>query len=175
MVTSKRKNRGVQPSMGHGLTTMNSRLRIANRAANRCRSLFATTHGTGKQVGGAAGRTRGVPRDSKGLLETCTGKRWSRKQRTNKKREKLRNRFGSTSSSPREILSSSSSPSFYSSKKGRSVFNSSPTKSNRLDPRMYLLRPYMLLGARVCEEPVHTPWCSNSTLGRFSSRHRAWC
>ena len=37
---------------------------------------------------------------------------------------------------------------------------------------MYLLRPYMLLGARVCEEPVHTPWCSNSTLGRFSSRQR---
>ena len=37
---------------------------------------------------------------------------------------------------------------------------------------MYLLRPYMLLGARECEEPVHAPWCSNSTLGRFSSRHR---
>ena len=37
---------------------------------------------------------------------------------------------------------------------------------------MYLLRPYMLLGARVCEEPVPTPWCSNSTLGRFSSRQR---
>ena len=92
--------------------------------------------------------------------------------REQEQREKLRNRFGSTSSSPREILSSSSSPSFYSSKKGRSVFNSSPTKSNRLDPRMYLLRPYMLLGARVCVEPVPTPWSSNSTLGRFSSRQR---
>ena len=73
--------------MGHGIITMNSRLRIANRAANRCRSLFATTHGTGKQVGGAAGRTRGVPRNSKGLLETCTGKRWSRnRERTRRER-----------------------------------------------------------------------------------------
>ena len=33
----------------------------------------------------------------------------------------------------------------------------------------------MLLGAHVCEEPVHTPWCSNSTLGRFSSRQRFTC
>ena len=24
----------------------------------------------------------------------------------------------------------------------------------------------------VCEEPVPTPWCSNSTIGRFSSRQR---
>ena len=50
MVTSKRKNRGVQPSMGHGLTTMNSRLRIANRAADRCRSLFASTQRTGNRL-----------------------------------------------------------------------------------------------------------------------------
>ena len=140
----------------------------ANRAANRCRYLFARTYER-KQVGDAAGRTRGVLRNSQGLLETCTGK--AKEQKGEQEQgEKLRNRFGSTSSSLRQILSSSSSSSFYSSKRGRSVFNSSPTKSNRLDPRMYLLRPYMLLGARVCVEPVPTPWSSNSSRGRFSSR-----
>ena len=34
------------------------------------------------------------------------------------------------------------------------------------------LHDNVLLGAHVREEPVHTPWCSNSFLGRFSSRQR---
>ena len=39
---------------------------------------------------------------------------------------------------------------------------------------MYLLRPYILLGARVCVEPVPTPLSSDSSCGRFSSRQRVW-
>ena len=62
-------------------------------------------------------------------------------------------------------------PPFIGHEGSRSAFNSLPTKSNRFDPRMYLLRPYLLLGAHVREEPVPTPWCSNSSCGRFSSRH----
>ena len=144
----------------------------ANRAANRCRYLFARTYER-KQVGDAAGRTRGVPRNSQGLLETCT-EAVEQKQRENKNRERS-SEIGSAALRPphARCLSSSSSSSFYRSKRGRSEFNSSPTKSNRFDPRMYLIRPYVLLGARVCEEPVPTPWCSNSTLGRFSSRQRS--
>ena len=38
-------------------------------------------------------------------------------------------------------------------------------------PPRYLIRLYVQLGAHVREEPVPTPWCPNSTLGRFSSRH----
>ena len=37
---------------------------------------------------------------------------------------------------------------------------------------MYPFRPYMPLGARVCEDPVPTPLCYNSSRGWFSSRHR---
>ena len=102
----------------------------------------------------------------------CNGS-YGAENREQEQREKLRNRFGSTSSSPREIFSSSSSSSFYSFRRSRSTFNSSPTVSNRLDPRRYLLRPYSLLGTHVREEPVPAPWCSNSSRGRFSSRHRS--
>ena len=47
-----------------------------------------------------------------------------------------------------------------------------PTISIRFDPPRYLIRLLVLLGAHVREEPVHTPWCSYSFFGRFSSRHR---
>ena len=44
------------------------------------------------------------PRNSASLLETLQQKLWSRnREREQEQREKLRNRFGSTSSSPREI------------------------------------------------------------------------
>ena len=94
-------------------------------------------------------------------------------QKTENEREEREapNRFGSTSSSPREMSSSSPSSPFYSSKRDRSAFKSSPTKSNRFDPRLYLTRPYVLLGTHAREEPVPAPWCSNSLRGRFSSRH----
>ena len=39
-------------------------------------------------------------------------------------------------------------------------------------PTILLIRLYVLLSAPVREEPVPTPWCPNSTLGRFSSRQR---
>ena len=44
-----------------------------------------------------------------------------------------------------------------------------PTVSNPFDPPRYLIRLYVQLGAHMREEPVPTPWCSNSFLGRFSS------
>ena len=115
---------------------------------------------------GRSSRQQGPPRN-------LHRKRGSRKQRANK-REKLRDRFGSTSSSLREIISSSSSPPFIARKEAVCI-QFFTNRIQPLDPRMYLLRPYMLLGARVCEESVHTPWCSTSTLGRFSSRQRSGC
>ena len=42
-------------------------------------------------------------------------------------------------------------------------------------PRIFActyFRPYMLLGARVCEESVPMPLFSDSSCGRFSSRQR---
>ena len=63
-------------------------------------------------------------------------------------------------------------PSFYSSWRGRLALTTYQPNLPTSDPRMYLLRPCMLLGARVCEESVHTPWCFNSSRGRFSSRQR---
>ena len=111
--------------------------------------------------------------NSASLLETLQWKAMEQKTERNKNRERSPE-IGSAALRPlhaRSLSSSSFSP-FYSSKRGRSEFNSPPTKSNRFDPRMYLLLPYMLLCARVCEEPVPAPWCFNSSRGRFSSRHR---
>ena len=57
-----------------------------------------------EQVGGAAGRTRGVPRNSASLLETL---RWKTMEQTTENEQEEReapNRFGSTSSSLREIF-----------------------------------------------------------------------
>ena len=56
------------------------------------------------------------PRNSASLLETLQQKAMEQKTESKQEqREKLRNRFGSTSSSPREMISSSSSSPFYSS------------------------------------------------------------
>ena len=55
------------------------------------------------------------PRNSASLLETLQQEGYGAENREQEQRKKLRNRFGSTSSSPREILSSSSSSPFYSS------------------------------------------------------------
>ena len=76
-----------------------------------------------EQVGGAAGRTRAFLETARASSKTCTGKLWSRKGSKNRERS-VRNRFGSTSSSPREISLSSSPSSFYSSRRSRSAFNS---------------------------------------------------
>ena len=76
--------------------------RTTNRAANRCRCLFASIHTEREQGGGAARRTRAFLETARASSKPCTEKLWSKNQR-----EKLRNRFGSTSSSPREMVSSS--------------------------------------------------------------------
>ena len=125
----------------------------------------------GKQVGGAAGRTRAFLETARASSKTCTGKLWSRKGSKNRERS-VRNRLGSTSSSLREILSSSSSSSFYRSRRSRSALNAYLPYPSLFDPPRYIIRLHVLLGAHVREEPVHTPWRSNSSLGRFSSRHR---
>ena len=64
----------------------------------------------------------GVPRNSASLLETCTGKAMEQKGRENRERN-VQNQFGSTSSSLPAILSSSSSSSFYRSRRNRSALN----------------------------------------------------
>ena len=76
-----------------------------------------------EQVGGAAGRTRAFLETARASSKTCTGKLWSRKGRGKRERS-VRNQFGSTSSSLREMSSSPSSSSFYSSRRSRSAFNS---------------------------------------------------
>ena len=88
--------------------------RTTNRAANRCRCLFASTHTEREQVGGAVGRTRAFLETARASSKPCTEKLWSRKQRENRERSVL-NQLGNALSSQREILSSSSSSSFYSS------------------------------------------------------------
>ena len=81
------------------------------------------------------------PRNSASLLETLQQK--AMEQKTESKNRERSSEIGSAALRPLHArsLSSSSSSSFYSSKRGRSAFNSSPTKSNRFDPRMYLIRP----------------------------------
>ena len=153
--------------MGHRLET--SEQRTGRRTDADLCSLRRTKQ---EQVGGAAGRTRTILEAARASSKPCNGKLWSRKQRARTEREapkSVRQHFVLSTRDPPFFFVL---PFFYSSKRGRSEFNSSPTKSNRLDPRMYLIRPYALLGARVCVEPVPTPWCSNSSRGRFSSRQR---
>ena len=112
----------------------------------------------GKQVEGAAGRTRGVPRTARASSKPCNRSDGAETE-TGTERE-APNRFGSTSSSPREMPSFFSSSPFYSPSRGRLALTTYQPNLPTSDPRMYLLRPCMLLGARVCEEPVPTPWCS---------------
>ena len=100
----------------------------------------------------------GVPRNSKSLLENLHRKAMEQKGE-GEQREKLRNRFGSTSSSPREIPSSSSASSFYRSRRSRSAFNADLPYLTLFDPPRYLIHPHVQLGAHVREEPVPTPWC----------------
>ena len=82
-------------------------------------------------------------------------------------REKLRNRFGSTSSSLREIPSSSSASSFYRSRRSRSALNAYLPYLTLFDPPRYLIRLHVLLGAHVREAPVPTPWCPIPPLDGF--------
>ena len=110
----------LQPAMGHGLDT--SGQRTANRPANRCRCLFASIHKKGSRSEvlpdalGRSSKQREPPRNLHRKL-------WSRKGREIRERS-VRNQFGSASSSLCEIPSSSSSSSFYSSRRSRSAFNS---------------------------------------------------
>ena len=67
--------------MGHGLDTN----RQTNRAADRCRSLFASTRKE-EQVGGAAGRTRTILETARASSKPCNGKLWRRKESKNRER-----------------------------------------------------------------------------------------
>ena len=153
-------NKRLQPAMG------TDKIR-ANRAADRCRSLFASTQKE-EQVGGAAGRTRTILETARASSKPCTGKLWSRKS------EKEASEFGSAALRPLHARSPLLlRPPPFIAQKG-AVRHSIPYLPNlpaSIPPR-YLIRPYALLGAHVREEPVPTPRCSNSSLGRFSSRQR---
>ena len=127
-------DQGATTHDGHGLDT--SEQRTGRRTDADVCSLRRTKE---EQVGGAAGRTRAflvtARASSKPCTESCGAENRERYERS------VRKQLGSASSSPREILSSSSTSSFYSSKRGRSAFNSSPTVSNHSDPPRYLIRP----------------------------------
>ena len=132
--TSKEMIKVIQPAMGHEIDTNESEQGGEQMPIPACCDAQK-----GKQVEGAAGRTRGVPRTARASSKPCNRSDGAETE-TGTERE-APNRFGSTSSSPREIPSSLSTPSFYSSSSGRFAFNSSPTESTRFDPRMYLIRP----------------------------------
>ena len=110
--------------------------RTANRAANRCRCLFASTHTEREQGGGTAGRTRAF------LEQREPPRNPAQKSYRARSRERsVRNQLGSTSSSPREMISSSSSSFFYSSRRSRSALNADLPYPALFDPPRYLIRP----------------------------------
>ena len=83
----------------------------------------------------------GVPRNSKSLLENLHRKAMEQKKGRENRERSVRNRFGSTSSSPREILSSSSFSFFYSLRRSRSALNAYLPYPTLFDPPRYLIRP----------------------------------
>ena len=145
-----------------------------DRAANRCRSLYDATRRDGEQVGGAAGRTRGVPRTARASSKPAqvrNGAEDAEREQEQRERE-APNRFGSTSSSLREIAFFFDPFPFIA--RQEAVWHLIPNNRIYL-PRIFActyFRPYMLLGARVCEESVPMPLFSDSSCGRFSSRQR---
>ena len=73
-----------------------------------------------------------------------------------------------------EMPSSSSSSSFYSSRRSRSALNADLPYLTLFDPPRYLIRPHVQLGAHVCEEPVPTPWCPIPPLDGFLHDNVSW-
>ena len=94
----------LQPAMGH-------RLDASEQGGEQMPMPVRCDARKGTQVGGAAGRTRTFLETARASSETCTEKLWSRRGEENRERS-VRNQLGSTSSSQREIPSSSSSSSF---------------------------------------------------------------
>ena len=143
-----------------------------NRAANRCRSLYVATHRNRKQVGGAAGRTRGVPRTARASTKPAQVRDGA------EDRERTRRERSSESVRQHLVLSARDNflffalP-FYSPSRGRLALTAYQPNLPASILACTYFRPYMLLGARACEEPVHTPGFSDSSCGRFSSRQRA--
>ena len=97
-------------------------------------------HTEGEQGGGAAGRTRAFLETTRASSKPCTESYGAR----NRERS-VRKQLGSTLSSQREILSSSSSSSFYRSRTSRSALNAYLPYLTLFDPPRYLIRPYYSL------------------------------
>ena len=103
--------------------------------------------------------------------ETCTKESCGAME--NERERSVRIRSDSTSSSLRAIPSLSTSPSFYSFKKGAvSLINYPPNKSNYLGSSLYLIPSYLHRRSRTREGPVRTRLCTDCARGRFSSRQR---
>ena len=126
-------NKRLQPAMGH-------RFAVSEQGGEqmpmpvRCN---ARKGGSRSEVlQDALGRSSKQQEPPRNLHRKAMEQKGEREQR-----EKLRNRFGSTSSSPREILSSSPASSFYRSRRSRSALNAYLPYPTLFDPPRYLIRP----------------------------------
>ena len=152
-------NKRVQPAMGH-------RLDVSEQGGEQMPMPVRCDARKG-EAGRRCCRTHsGVPRNSKSLLETCTGKLWSRKGRGNRERS---SETGSATLRPlyARSLSSSSASSLYRSRTSRSALNACLPYLTLFNPPRYLIRPFVQLGAHVREESVPTPWCPIPPLDGF--------
>ena len=123
----------------------------------------------GKQDGGDAGSTRAFFRAARASPKPAQRKLWSYGERE----RSVRIRSDNTSSSLRAIPSLSTSPSFYSFKKGAvSLINYPPNKPILLGSSLYLIPSYLHRRSRTREGPVRTRLCTDCARGRFSSRQR---
>ena len=125
-----------------------------------------------EQVGGAAGSTRAFLRTARASLKPAQKGAMGLWKECRER--SVRFRSDSTSSSLRAppIPSSSSSPSFYRSRREPFDINFLPTESTYLGSSMYLILAYVQHRVCVREEPVPTLRCTDCARGRFSSRQR---
>ena len=125
----------------------------------------------GGQVGGAAGSTRAFLRTARASLKPAQKEaiELGKGKQREKRPDSVQQHFVL---SMRERPSSSSSPSFYRSRREPFRIKFLPAESTYLGSSMYLILAYVQHRACVREEPVPTLRCTDSACGRFSSRHR---
>ena len=153
----------------HQQTNLSTNRLQPNRPANRCRCLLVSAKG---EMGWRCCRKHtGVPQSSASLPKTCTKESYGAME--NERERSVRIRSDNTSSSLRAIPSLSTSPSFYSFKKGAvSLINYPPNKPILLGSSLYLIPSYLHRRSRTREGPVRTRLCTDCARGRFSSRQR---
>ena len=125
---------------GHRIITMNSGLRIANRAADRCRSLLASTQRTGNRsevlpdVHGRSSKQRGPPRNP--ATEALEQKQ--RETRIEREAPKsVRQHFVLSTRDPFLLRR----PLPFIARKEAVCIQFFTNRIQPLDPRMYLIRP----------------------------------